>query len=251
MKKILASSAFLLVAAALSGQANTTSGTAANYFWGQTATSGVSGTTSQFWFVLSAVHNRSYCVEVGNFAGAYGDKVVDPALSVYPIGSTIPMVTNDESAEEPLAALLPRACFVYPLPDNLVYVRVSPNGTTPGGIVTVRFLETTMFCNWFFVAGDYNAFSLIRNTSSTALTGALVVWRGLSGAIAGSTVVSVPANGAVILNARDFVSPAVFSNGTIEISHPGAFKQLQATTTTLSLATGLSFDASFESRPSW
>jgi hypothetical protein len=251
MKKIVATSAFLFIAAALCGQVNTTAGTAANYFWGQTATSVVSGSTSQFWFGLSAVHNRSYCVEVGNYAGAYGDKLVDASLTVFPIGSLVPIVSNDESAEEPRASLLPRACFIYPLPDNLVFVRVSPNGTSPASAVTVRFLETTMFCNWFFVAGDYNAFSLMRNTSSTTLTGALVVWRGLNGAIAGSTTVTVPGNGAAILNARDFVDPAVFSSGTIEISHPGAFKQLQATTTTLSGTTGLSFDAPFESRPPW
>ena len=218
---------------------------------GEKATSVVSGSTSEFWFVLVAIHNRSYCVEAGNYEGPYGDKSIDPALNVFPVGSLVPIASNGDALEEPVAVGLPRACFIHQLPDQRVYVQVLPTNTNPASAITLRFLETTMFCNWFFIAGDYNAFSLIRNTANSSLIGVLVVWRGVSGAIAGSTTVTIPPNGAVILNARDFVNPAAFSNGTIEISHTGAFKQLQATTTTLSATTGLGFDAPFEQRPAW
>jgi hypothetical protein len=251
MKRVLATSAFLLIASALPAQSNSTRPNAANYFWGQKATSTISGTTSEFWFVLVAIQNRSYCVEAGNYEGPYGDKVIDPALNVFPVGSTVPIASNGDALEEPVAVGLPRACFIHPLPDQRVFVQMVPTNTNPSSAVTLRFVETTMFCNWFFIAGDYNAFSLIRNTGNSQLTGVLVVWRGLNGATAGSTTVTIPANGAVILNARDFVNPGVFSNGTIEIAHTGAPKQLQATTTTLSGTTGLGFDAPFESRQAW
>ncbi|HEY6147801.1 MAG TPA: hypothetical protein VIZ69_08880, partial [Thermoanaerobaculia bacterium] len=58
-------------------------------------------------------------------------------------------------------------------------------------------------------------------------------------------------NGAIVLNARDFVNPAVFSNGTIEIAHTGSPGQLSGSTTTLSGTTGIGFDADFKARPTW
>ena len=57
----------------------------------------------------------------------------------------------------------------------------------PAQNIELRFVETTLFCPWFFVAGDYNAFSLIRNNSNTALNSVLVTWYGLNGTVAGST----------------------------------------------------------------
>ncbi len=131
------------------------------------------------------------------------------------------------------------------------YIRLTPfSATTATQIVTLRVVETTLFCPWFFVAGDYNAFSLLRNTanSSRSIT---VTWRGLSGASAGTTTVTVPANGTVILNARDFVNPATFSNGSVEVAHAGSPEQIVGSTTTLSGTTGLGFDAMFEQRRPW
>ena len=92
---------------------------------------------------------------------------------------------------------------------------------------------------------------MIRNTSVTPLPGVVITWRGLTGAQAGTTTVAIPANGTVILNARDFVNPALFSNGSIEIAHPGSPEQIQASTTTLSGTTGLGFDAVFGQRKAW
>lgn len=84
MKRFLEFFIGLLVAGSLLAQSNTTPATAANYFWGQRATSTAGGTVPPaFWFKLEAVMDRSYCVEAGNFEGSFGDKVVDPSLSVY------------------------------------------------------------------------------------------------------------------------------------------------------------------------
>ena len=106
-----------------------------------------------------------------------------------------------------------------------------------------------MFCPWFFIAGDYNAFSLIRNTTSSSVN-YTVNWRNSAGAIVGTTSGAIAGNGSAALNARTFVNPLTTPNGTIEIAHDGSEDALKASTTTLSASTGLSFDALFEQRRS-
>ncbi|MEO8431533.1 MAG: hypothetical protein ABI592_08490 [Acidobacteriota bacterium] len=254
MKRILASAAFLLVSAVLMGQANTTPGMAAQQVWGQKTLSYVnSATPTQFWFALEAVSGRCYCVETANYETGYGDKFMDTKLTVYRQDHATPIVVNDDNNEEPKGYFLSRACWVHNLPNETVFVKLAPSASivASNSTVSLRFLETTLFCPWFFVAGDYNAFSLIRNTSYTDLPGVVVTWRGLNGIVAGSTTVTIPANGTVVLNARTFVNPALFSNGSVEIAYPGAPDQLQGSTTTLSGTTGLGFDALFTQRKPW
>jgi len=252
MKRLLACAALLLGTGDLIGQTNTTSALAADYLWGQKATSAVNGTTlTQFWFSLKATQGRSYCVEAGNFEGTFGDKAADTELTVFGPNDTTVIAANDDAFEEPSGLLHSRACWVQPATER-IYVKLLPHSSTvPSTLVTLRFLESTLYCNWFFIAGDYNAFSLIRNTSDTALSGVVVTWRNLNGAVAGTTTVAISGNGGVILNARDFVNPAVVSNGTVEIAYAGSPEQLQGSTTTLSGTTGLGFDALFVQRKVW
>ncbi|MEO8431539.1 MAG: hypothetical protein ABI592_08520 [Acidobacteriota bacterium] len=253
MKRFLVSSVLLSAAALLPAQTNTSAANAADYGWGHKATTVVSGaTSSQYWFVLRAIPGRCYCVETANFEGSYGDKNVDTIIDVYRQDQTTLITENDDTLEEPPSFFFSRACWIHNFPIENIYVRVSPNApTVPTSAIQVRFVETTLFCPWFFIAGDYNAFSLIRNTSITDLPGVVVTWRGLNGAVAGSTTVTVPANGTVVLNARTFVNPALFSNGSVEIAHAGSPEQLQGSTTTLSGTTGLGFDAQFTQRKAW
>lgn len=243
----------LTSAAPLIGQTNTAANTSASYMWGEKATSSVNGlATTQFWFRLPAIQGRSYCVEAGNFEGAYGDKSLDLELAVFGANGTTYIADNDDTREEPGGGINSRACWVQTLSSQNVLVRLSPHSSGgPTGAVTLRFVETTLFCPWFFVAGDYNAFSLLRNTSETALPGVVVTWRGLNGNFAGSTTVVLAGNGTAILNARDFVNSGVFSNGSVEIAHAGSPDQIQGSTTTLSGTTGLGFDAAFTQRKPW
>jgi len=73
----------------------------------------------------------------------------------------------------------------------------------------------------------------------------------LNGNVAGTTTVSIPSHGGVVVNAATFVNPLTFSNGTIEIAYPGAPDQVVGSTTTLSGTTGLGFDAQFSQRRPW
>ena len=238
-------------AAALFAQVNTTSGTAANVPWGSSFLGVVSG-TSQFWYRLHVEQPRSYCAETAQPGeAAFADKFVDTILDVFQVDGTTLIVSNDDTIEEPFNDNFSRACFVSPYSGSDVFVKLTPFGGSTASSVQIRFIETTMFCPWFFVAGDYNAFSLIKNTSTTDLAGVVVTWNGLNGAQAGQTTVSIPANGTVILNARDFVNPATFSNGSVSIAHTGSPQQLIGSTTTLSGTTGLGFDAEFTQRQPW
>ena len=100
MKRLLACAALLLGTGDLLGQANTTSALAADYLWGQIATSAVNGATStQFWFVLRAIQGRSYCVEAGNFEGNFGDKTTDTELTVFRGNATKVIAGNDDAFE--------------------------------------------------------------------------------------------------------------------------------------------------------
>ena len=251
MKRLLVSSALVLLAGSALAQTNTTSATAASFFWGQKATSFMNGTTpTQFWFLLDAEQGRSYCVEAGNFEGAYGDKNPDTQLIVYHNDGVTSITGNDDAVEEPRGHFLSRACWIQTAPSELVKAKLFPRDSTITAL-TLRFVDTTLFCNWFFIAGDYNAFSLIRNTAKFPMAPVVVTWRGLDGAVLATKQIFLLPNGTAILNARDFVDPGVASNGSIEIAHGGSPEQIQASTTTLSGTTGLSFDAVFGQRKTW
>ena len=128
IKRFLVPSTFLLFAGTMSGQTNTNNGQAATYMWGQKATSTVRGTpATQFWFLLDAVQGRSYCVEAFNFEGSFGDKIVDPELTVYQDYGITPITNNNDANEEPFATVLSRACWVHNLPDQNVFVKLFPH----------------------------------------------------------------------------------------------------------------------------
>ena len=253
MKRLLVSVAGLFLVAGFSAaQVNTTSAAAADFAWGQNLISNDNGTTSQFWWQGVVQPGRSYCVESGQVA-ANGQPglFVNTILTIFGNDATTVITTNDEgNNNEPKVHGFSKACWIATLSD-INFIKVTPASATNSSLISLRFVETTMFCPWFFIAGDYNAFSLIRNTSVSTLSGVVVTWYGLNGTQAGTTTVSIPGNGTVILNARDFVNPATFSNGSVVITHTGSPQQLTASTTTLSGTTGLGFDALFVQREQW
>ena len=116
----------------------------------------------------------------------------------------------------------------------------------------VRIVETTLFSNWFFVGGDYGAYTILRNTTKDPVT-VTVRWRSLAGAVlATKPPFAIPGNGGAFLNAFDYVpSPAVNQNGTVEVVHAASPQAIVGTATILSGTTGLSFDTLFFQRLPW
>lgn len=238
-----------LVSTALMAQ-NGDPSTAAGFAWGQKLQSTVYGAgPSHTWFYSFTVQGRSYCAETTNVDGG-GPATLNPdtELVVYGNNGTTVLAQNDDATGEPRNANFSRVCWIAG-PGSLIYVKLIPHTpAVPLAPVMIRFIETTLFCPWFFVAGDYNAFSLLRNTTTDPIPGVVVTWRGLNGTVAGTATVTIDGNSTLILNARDFVNPAVFSNGSIEIAHTASPQAIVGSTTTLSGTTGLGFDAIFEQR---
>jgi len=236
-------------------QVNSTVEAAANVQWGQKVLTFENGSNSQSWFRARVVGGRSYCVEAGNSESPYAEKFFGVGLVVYAGNQVTELASSGGDVQtEPLARGLARACWIPTLSEEN-YINLTPIALSPGvpvsSIVALRFVETTLFCPWFFIAGDYNAFTLIRNTTNTVAQGVVVTWRDPIGAPIATTTVSIHPNGTLILNARDFVNPSITSNGSVEIAHRGALDELKGSTTTISGSSGLSFDALFERRTPW
>jgi len=255
MKRCLSFVAGMLLAGVSVAQVNTSSGAAANLAIGQKViTSMGASANTEYWYSIMTKPGRSYCAETGQAEsiGVIGlpDRTEDSNLNVYAADGTTLLAHNDDTLEEPNNEGFSRACWIATA-DAKAFIKVTPFGPTPvTEYMTLRVVETTLFCPWFFIAGDYNAFSLLRNTADTPRT-IRVTWRGLTGTVAATTNVSVPANGTAILNAKDFVDPGVVANDSVEIVHAGSPDQIVGSTTTLSGTTGLGFDALFEQRKPW
>ena len=122
---------------------------------------------------------------------------------------------------------------------------------------TLRFVETTLWTNWFFTGGDYSSFTLLRNTTNLPVV-ANLRWKAASGADVGTPVLSlsIPANGVVIYDARSIMScPAptacAAASGSVEVAHSGSPEAIVGSQTTLSGSTSLSFDTLFFQRRAW
>ena len=131
--------------------------------------------------------------------------------------------------------------------DMSVYIPVGPDLATNSFRIHVE--ETTLLSNWFFVGGDYYAFTLLRNTTSL-ITGSngifdRINWRNSAGAIIASENGVLPPNGSVYKNGRDYPAVLAAVSGTVEIIHDGPADAIVASTTVMSPSTGLSFDAPF------
>lgn len=237
--------ALYLIAGAALAQ-NTTAGTAARLTVGQPPVAfSLANNASQSWYEFTLRAGRSYCASLTTWDQELNQ--TDSVVDVFQSNGTTVIAHNDDIVTEPDAPLQSRACFISPV--STAFVRATQLTNAPR-VYQMRLVETTLFCPWFFIAGDYNAFSLIRNTTDSTVS-VTVNWRNGAGAIVGTTSTSIPGNGNLALNANSFVNNATTSTGSIEIAHNGSEDALKAGTTTLSPTTGIGFDSLFEQRRPW
>ena len=230
---------------------NTTAGGAVrDQHIGQQLTSFLDSTTSERWYLYQVRSGRSYCVEVGayEFETNTSGHIADPVVTVYQSNATTVIGTSDDTAQEPDSYRGSRVCFINN--QTLIYVKVTPFSSTTGHYYTLRFVETSLWASWFFVGGDYNSFVLLRNTTSETVSYS-INWRNAAGTITGTTSGTVPPNGALGLNGRSFVNPAINFNGTVEIYHSGSPEALVGQVTSLSATTGLGYDSALFQRKVW
>ncbi len=200
---------------------------------------------------LSVQGRRSYCAEVGaHISGAQDpDENYDPSVTVYLANGTTVLTSNANTGQEPDSNLGSRACFIATIDGNH-FVRVTDVGT---GIHTfnVRVVETTLWASWFFIGGDYSAFTLLRNTTTENVSYTMR-WRNTAGTMVGTTSGSVGNNAAIGINAKSFVvNQSLNFNGTVEIAHTGSPDALVGQVTSLSAVTGLGFDSMLFQRKVW
>jgi hypothetical protein len=193
-------------------------------------------TDTQRWYQFTAVSGRSYCAAT-------------QAGWINIFGTTTLIVSNDDTSNEPRGFRLSRACFIAPASER-AYIRVTRFFSSEDFSFSLHVSESTLFSNWFFVGGDYSAFTLIRNTTNSTVP-YTVNWRNSAGAVVATTSGTLAANGLATHDARGFSGALGAGSGTVEIVHSSSPDAIMATTTVLSGTTGLSFDSIFVKRANW
>lgn len=213
--------------------------------------------TPDRYYDATVVAGRSYCAEA---TGAETEvNQTDPVLALlHTDGTTALAGVVDTGNREPAGQTAARMCFIAGTTET-VYIKISPfNSSFANLAYAVRFVETTLWANWYFVAGDYSSFALVRNTTNAAVT-ATFAWRDTNGAqVTGSPVTrTVPADGIVFINVREVLGcvgtpcPSAQSIGSVEVAHNGSPEAIVGSATTLAVTTGLSFDTIFFQRRAW
>jgi len=133
--------------------------------------------------------------------------------------------------------------------DNAGFIRIV-NQAASTQTATVIVLDTTLASPWYFVSpgGGYDAYVEVRNHSTSFVSTTIRAYAA-SGTLAGSTTVSLPANGNTVVTVSSLgVSTG---SGSVTITHNALPGSIVANTTTLSVTTGLSFDSPFAPRMVW
>jgi hypothetical protein len=249
--------AVLLLAAIPAAAQNTSFGGSVHLLVGQSPVrvTITSGNPTRYYDV-PVVTGRSYCAEASASeqelnAGAASLSVFRQSTS--PLGGT----TDTGSTVEPKGIGASRICFISPATETM-FVTLTDGLLTAGGIeYSLRVVETTLWSNWFFVAADYASWTLLRNTTNTAVT-VNVTLRRPDGTSVGTPVTgqAIPGNGIYFVNARgimacDFPTACANANGSVEVAHTGSPDAIVGSQTTLSGGQGLSFDTLFFQRRAW
>lgn len=159
-------------------------------------------------------------------------------------------VVSNSSGSEPY----PKGGAIHtltPTVSGFYYIRLFNSGAFGSGTQTVNFIviETTLASPWYFVvAGSYEAFAEIRNNTNASVSATVRAYTA-AGAIAGSTTLSVGANGTALVLVSSL--GVTTGSGSVTITHNAMPGAITGNITTLGVAAGLSFDAPFTPRISW
>jgi hypothetical protein len=199
------------------------------------------------------VATRSYCAEAT--ASETESQQTQADLVIFHNNHST-LTTTEGRNLEPKGATASRMCFIAATSET-IFIRLT-NNAAGSAEYSVRFVETTLWSNWFFTGGDYSSYSLIRNTTNAAITIELRWFSeaGVEAQQSGQVTQTVPANGVVFIDARAAMGcrlPMVCTvvTGSVQMAHPASPQALVGSQTTLSSSTGLSFDTIFFQRRPW
>jgi hypothetical protein len=220
------------------GEPNLVAGAAVSLMVGQRVDAVLDSSVSARWFRYGVRAGRSYCVEVVP-APSEQNGSANPVASVYRGDGTTLVSTNDSAVTEPAGLVNARTCYIPSATEANLLV-VTQNTGTPVSYA-VRVLETTLYSNWFFVGGDYRAYTQIRNTTDGPVSYS-VTWRNMAGAVVATASGILAATSNASIDAKVFPGAAAAVSGSVEIAHTGSPDAIVAHTTVISAAAGLSFD---------
>ena len=249
--------ATFLAALAFSSGALADNLTRASAHWylvgGAPAEAFLSSTATERWYQFMVHPGRSYCVETqGGVHFDTSSTAGNIATRVEVYNSNVPpglVVGGNDSGFEPYAGALSRGCWIASAVETL-YVVVKRASETGQFNFRVRIVESTLYSNWFFTGGDYGAYTLVRNTTSSWVS-YVITWRNASGVVVATVSGVLVANGNTYVNAAELPGALAAQTGSVEIAFESSPSALVASTTVLSSTTGLSFDAPFSQRPTW
>jgi hypothetical protein len=245
--------ALALAAVATADAANTTFPNRANSAVGSQSAAGFASTggsqTLYFSYLLSA--GRSY--HAYGYIG-YGPDALSGSCSVSWLDSAGAGVPGSSANgdEEPIDPGSDGDGLVVPLTPANTAIEfniqlVTFGGATGGTTCFLRVVETTLFSPWFFreAGTGYDGFAEIHNNTRTSFPVTVTAWSP-AGSVIGSTTQTLPANGTIFVTAGSLGAANTF--GSMTIAHPAKVGAVSANMTTLSNATGLSFDSPFTTR---
>jgi hypothetical protein len=207
------------------------------------------------YYDVQVVQNRSYCAEASG-----SETELNPThatLTLFHDDGTTPIggLIDTGTTMEPKGAMAARVCFIAGMSET-IYIKVAPLEGFENREYTMRFVETTLWANWYYVGGDYSSYTLLRNTTNTPLT-VDIRWVDASGTPGPvRTGQNIAANGVLFIDARTAMgcpapTPCASTAGSVQVAHAGSPEAIIGSQTTLSSSTGLSFDTLLFQRRAW
>lgn len=197
-------------------------------------------------FTLTA--NRSY------YAVCWSHQNTDQAVKCnvdWRDGSDVSVsVTNEmEPFQSPFTTYAGDGDSYLPTVSGSYYVRVS-NTSALAYTMDLMVIENTLFSPWYYVlpASGYDSFVQVRNNTAQVISVTLRAYDN-SGNIVGTHTQSIAGNGVALVQVSSFVPSG--GAGSLSLTFAGPPGSVAANSTTLSGATGLSFDAPFTPRMVW
>jgi len=226
---------------------NTTFGSSVHLLVGQAPVRVTLATGSaDRYYDAPVAQNRSYCAEAT--ASDTELNAADPALIVYRADQTTSL-GPDIGTQEPKGLTAARVCFIAPATET-AFIKLSPASPAfENREYTLRFVETTLWANFYYTGGGFSSFSFLRNTTSSAVTFD-IRWFDQGGVQKGQLLAqSLAANGVFFYDALT----AVGANGvgSVQIAHSGSPEAIVGSQTTMSFAGGLAFDTLMFQRRAW
>jgi hypothetical protein len=202
------------------------------------------------WIVIPG---KSYCVETEG--GEFERTIVDTVLTVFAQDTTTVIGSNDD-APELQNWRGSRVCYTATGSGQQVnFGRVAPfGGTSPGQYYQIRVVENSLYSPWFFTGSGFEAFILIKNTTSATYAGVVTLFNPNGTVLATSASLAIPANGSLNLQ-LSAAAPVGFGltagNGGVRLTSNAALGALVANVTSLSFGQGVSFDTPMTPKTDW